>query len=71
MNEYGNTPLRHRICALCDQPLENARKGHCAAIWLKHEDCFWVGALRLYQPTTALRVAAGTTDDWLAARTGT
>ena len=58
-------PLRHKVCGLCEQPLERARKGECAAIWLHHGDCFWVPMLRDYAPGTALKISAGKLEPWL------
>jgi hypothetical protein len=52
-------PLRGKICGLCEQSLERARKGECAAIWLRHEDCYWVHALRAYSPSLALKMSGG------------
>lgn len=52
-------PLRGKVCGLCEQPLEQVRKGHCAAIWLRHEDCYWLKALREYSPGLALKMSRG------------
>jgi hypothetical protein len=60
-------PLRYKICGLCEQPLEQARKGHCARIWRHLGGCVWVPLLAAYQPATALRIAGGETQDWLNA----
>lgn len=60
----SKTPLRHKVCFLCEMPLERCRKGHCASLF-DRGGCAWVPLLAAYQPTTALRVAAGETEDWL------
>lgn len=48
-------PLRRKACAWCDQPLEQAAKGHCAAIYRDEGfTCFWVSAIRELGPEGAL-----------------
>lgn len=58
-------PLRYKVCGWCDQPLEQARKGPCAMLFRAHGKCAWVPLLSAYQPSTALRVVSGETEDWL------
>jgi hypothetical protein len=51
-------PLRRKFCAWCDQPLEKAAKGHCAAIYRSKDfTCFWVSAIRDLGAEGALEIS--------------
>ena len=41
--QRSDATLRRRACALCDQSLLQAKRGHCGAIW-ERESCYWVKA---------------------------
>jgi hypothetical protein len=58
-------PLRNKVCGLCEQPLERARKGECGRIWWYLGECFWVPTLRDYAPGTALKISAKELEPWL------
>ena len=41
----SDSTLRRRACALCDQRLDRAKRGHCGAIW-NRDSCRWVEGFR-------------------------
>jgi hypothetical protein len=49
-------PLRGKVCGWCEQPLEQAARGHCGAIYRDFGfSCFWVAAIREHGAEGALK----------------
>jgi hypothetical protein len=51
--------LRNKECSWCGQPLTQAAKGHCGAIY-DRSVCYWVPAIKEHGPREAIKRARKT-----------